>query len=313
MIQTNRPFILTNIIKFVFTLLLATSLWPQTLACSDQGLRPWKSTKHWAYQLQALDLDKLRASPFDLLVIDYSQDGTDQRRFTKENIESLKTIHGKQRFVLAYLSIGEAEDYRYYWQKSWARKRPVWLDQENPEWRGNYKVRYWSSEWYLILINYLEKIISAGFDGVYLDIIDAYEYYENKGHASAREEMKALVNKIAHYARNIKGKSNFGIFPQNGESLLADPQYLRIITGIGKEDTYFGYDDENLPSPITVSAEIEQYLDLAIKAGKLVLNVDYTTDPGQMRQAYSKAENRGYVEYCATRNLDRLVSQPWFQ
>ena len=28
--------------------------------------------------------------------------------------------------------------------------------------------------------SYLEKILDAGFDGVYLDIIDAFEYFENQ-------------------------------------------------------------------------------------------------------------------------------------
>jgi len=28
--------------------------------------------------------------------------------------------------------------------------------------------------------SYLKKILDAGFDGVYLDIIDAFEYFENQ-------------------------------------------------------------------------------------------------------------------------------------
>ena len=53
---------------------------------------------------------------------------------------------------------------------------------ENPAWRGNYKVRYWDAGWRAILFgspgSYLDQIISRGFDGVYLDIIDAFEYFE---------------------------------------------------------------------------------------------------------------------------------------
>jgi cysteinyl-tRNA synthetase len=83
------------------------------------------------------------------------------------------------------MSIGEAENYRYYWQESWYNKkdRPPWLLKENPYWEGNYKVQYWDPEWQAIIIggedSYLNKIIAAGFDGVYLDIIDAFEYFEN--------------------------------------------------------------------------------------------------------------------------------------
>ena len=84
--------------------------------------------------------------------------------------------------VVAYMSIGEAEDYRYYWQSTWKNDKPIWLAKENPNWPGNYKVRYWEEEWQSIIYgnndSYLKKIIDAGFDGVYLDIIDAFEYFE---------------------------------------------------------------------------------------------------------------------------------------
>ncbi|MBQ5572035.1 MAG: endo alpha-1,4 polygalactosaminidase, partial [Bacteroidales bacterium] len=83
-----------------------------------------------------------------------------------------------KRMVIAYMSIGEAEDYRYYWQAEWKRGNPSWLDKENPKWKGNYKVKYWKSEWQEIIFDYLSRITNAGFDGVYLDIIDAFEYYE---------------------------------------------------------------------------------------------------------------------------------------
>ena len=56
------------------------------------------------------------------------------------------------------------------------------MDAENPNWAGNFKVKYWNTEWQNIIYgndnSYLKKILNAGFDGVYLDIIDAFEYYE---------------------------------------------------------------------------------------------------------------------------------------
>ena len=80
------------------------------------------------------------------------------------------------------MSIGEAEDYRYYWQPEWSRKPPLWLYEENPDWKGNYKVKYWDENWQKIIFgennSYLDKILNCGFDGVYLDIIDAFEYFE---------------------------------------------------------------------------------------------------------------------------------------
>jgi len=90
--------------------------------------------------------------------------------------------NGGKRMVIAYMSIGEAEDYRYYWQPEWDSNPPSWLKGENPHWEGNYKVEYWDPLWQQIIFgtdsSYLDKILDAGFDGVYLDIIDAFEYFE---------------------------------------------------------------------------------------------------------------------------------------
>ena len=121
------------------------------------------------------------ATNYDLVIMDlFFNDGT---AFTTEEVGRMRTkANGGRRLVVCYLSIGEAEDYRYYWQTSWKRHRPKWLDKENPDWKGNYKVHYWDPEWQEIICgssdSYLNRILGAGFDGVYLDIIDAFEYYE---------------------------------------------------------------------------------------------------------------------------------------
>ncbi len=116
------------------------------------------------------------ATNYDLVIMDLFFDGME---FTSDEISRIRMKkNGGTRMVIAYMSIGEAEDYRYYWDKSWKRGNPSWLDKENPKWKGNYKVHYWNPEWQAIVFDYLTRIINAGFDGVYLDIIDAFEYYE---------------------------------------------------------------------------------------------------------------------------------------
>jgi cysteinyl-tRNA synthetase, unknown class len=118
---------------------------------------------------------------YDLLIMDLFFDGNSA--FSALEISMLKEkANGGSRLVICYLSIGEAEDYRYYWQPGWKAGKPGWLDKENPDWDGNYKVNYWDPSWQQIIYgndsSYVQKIINAGFDGVYLDIIDAFEYYE---------------------------------------------------------------------------------------------------------------------------------------
>jgi len=125
-------------------------------------------------------IQTLSATNYDLLLIDLF---FNESAFSNAEIDQLKIkANGGKRLVISYMSIGEAEDYRYYWKDEWASKPPSWLDAENPDWEGNFKVRYWDTAWQNIIFgsdsSYLNNIINAGFDGVYLDIIDAFEYYE---------------------------------------------------------------------------------------------------------------------------------------
>jgi cysteinyl-tRNA synthetase len=122
----------------------------------------------------------ITATNYDLLIMDLF---FDEEPFTSNDIEALRDkANGGKRLVVCYMSIGEAEDYRYYWKSTWKKGNPEWLYKENPDWEGNYKVKYWMDEWKQIIFGnenaYLDKILNVGFDGVYLDIIDAFEYFE---------------------------------------------------------------------------------------------------------------------------------------
>ncbi len=133
-------------------------------------------------------LNALRETDHDMLVIDAFFWGSP---LTSSEVSSLKKKRsGEKRLVLSYMSIGEAEDYRYYWKDSWKKSPPPFLERENLRWRGNYKVRYWMDQWQRVICgsedddgfetSYLGRVMNAGFDGVYLDILDAALYFENK-------------------------------------------------------------------------------------------------------------------------------------
>ncbi|MHA2363113.1 MAG: endo alpha-1,4 polygalactosaminidase [Candidatus Hodarchaeales archaeon] len=126
-------------------------------------------------------LDSLKATNYDVIIMDLFYDNTE---LSSSEVLSLKTKkNGGTRAIISYMSIGEVEDYRYYWKSDWKTNSPAWLAEENPNWAGNYKVRYWESNWQNIIYgndtSYTKKIIDARFDGVYLDIIDAFEYFED--------------------------------------------------------------------------------------------------------------------------------------
>lgn len=269
--------------------------------------RPWSAVTTWGYQLQRPDPATLAASPFDLVVIDYSRDGSAERRFTPADVARMKVKpDGGRRLVVAYMSIGEAEPYRFYWRKEWRPGNPSWLLQPNPRWPDNYRVRYWDPDWQRRIFgspeSYLDQIVAAGFDGVYLDIVDGYEDFQ-KTRRSARTEMVDFVTAIAAHARR-SGGLDFGVFPQNAPDLLRNRDYLEVITGIGKEEVYFLDTDEATEDEDR--KDEEELLDRVVAAGKLVLTVDYCNETANVREAVNRSRRRGYIPYCSTVALDRL-------
>ena len=139
-------------------------------------LNPSKFTEKEAY------LSALRNTNYDLLIIDAY---FNEKPLTAADVASLKVKkNGASRLVFAYMSVGEAEDYRPYWKKSWSKQLPSWIAELNPDWTGNFKVKYWTKEWKQLLFgsqnSNLDMILSAGFNGTFMDVIDAYDYFENK-------------------------------------------------------------------------------------------------------------------------------------
>ena len=127
-------------------------------------------------------IDALKNTDYDIIIMDLFHF---EQVYAASEIRELKTKrNGGKRLVICYMSIGEAEDYRYYWNGGWKTGKPAWLAEENPHWKGNYVVKYWDADWQKIITgndgSYQKKILDAGFDGVYLDIIDAFEYFEKR-------------------------------------------------------------------------------------------------------------------------------------
>lgn len=123
---------------------------------------------------------QLSATDYDLFILDLFCCG---ESLDRDDLALLGVKpNGQPRLVLCYVSIGEAEDYRWYWDPEWETDPPSWLGPENPQWPGNYLVEYWDPEWAAILYgsdsSYVDMVVTAGFDGVYLDKIDSFEDYE---------------------------------------------------------------------------------------------------------------------------------------
>jgi cysteinyl-tRNA synthetase, unknown class len=285
---------------------------------------PLSLARSWGYQLQGVDPSVIATSPYDVVVIDYSRDGSDWRSYSPGEIARMKVKpDGGRRIVLCYFSIGEAESNRYYWRKRWSwmswggwrwfwqlsgeRFLPSWVGPQNAEWKGNFGVRYWQSGWQDIIVNgedsYLQRIVRAGFDGAYLDKIDEYVDMSREN-ARARPEMIALVARLAKKARELS--PGFLVVPQNGEELLRDAGYRAVIDGLGKEDFLFGDPKDKVRNATDIIAKNARDLQLLIADRKPVFAVEYLRDPQLIGVARQQLVAQGFVPHFADRPLDNL-------
>src|SRR5262249_26946005 len=234
-----------------------------------------------------------------------------EREYTPEEVARMqrRPDGSSRRILLAYLSIGEAEQYRPYWQADWSdpAKRPAWLGGENHRWVGNFAVQYWDPGWQRLIFGapeaYLDRIMAQGFDGVYLDRADAF-FEWRKLHPSAQSDMASFLARLSDYAR--KHNPQFLIVMQNAEELLEDAQVLDAIDGIAKEDLLFGIrhaEEPNSPEDIAWSVQL---LRLAQRAGRKVFVVEYLKDPDKIASATQRISAEGFVPYFAPRRLDCL-------
>lgn len=128
-----------------------------------------------SYSSKTAFLNAIAASNFDVVLIDLFYDD----ELTSADIQSIKTkANGGKRLVIAYMNIGAAETYRYYWKDKWKKGRPGWIKKEYDGYPEEYWVKFWKKDWKEIIYgndqSYTKKILNAGFDGAYLDNIEGY-------------------------------------------------------------------------------------------------------------------------------------------
>lgn len=263
-------------------------------------------------------IQKLRDCQRDWIILDATYDGSS--RWTKGDLAAIRG--GKTgRKIVCYLSIGEAETYRSYWRKNWDankdgkpdRSAPKWLNIENPDWEGNYKVRYWMPGWQAIILPEVDLVMSQGFDGLYLDIVDAFEFYEqtkddyldNRPNPATgntyRQDMAKWVQTVAQRAN--KTKRDAMIIPQNAAQLLAIPSYRKTIAAIGVEDLFT---NGKKKQPNDESSYTLNFLFHLKRVGKPVLIVDYSKKRTLTSIARSSARKYGFLFLNTDRPLKTL-------
>ena len=120
---------------------------------------------------------------YDMLVVDVFHG---RAPLTKRAVETLRYKKlGSRRLVLAQVNIGAAESHDFYWQPDWREGSPSWIKDTFAGEPDKFRVEFWRPEWQSMIFgsnqSYIYGVIDLGFDGVILDGLDAYRFFEGSG------------------------------------------------------------------------------------------------------------------------------------
>jgi len=277
--------------------------WSETdmLSASQRFYRLWASNivrqvqldevQSWAYNIQFVNTtqqwNELVGTHFDMYVLEPVVTEAGEESFPIDVlIQSIRDYniaqHNKNPIVLAYVDIGQAESWRWYWQSGWGLDDPPWIVVEDPDgWTDNYPVAYWYDQWQDIVIygtngnSHVNVTLNEGFDGIYLDWVEAF----------------ADDDAIALEAIWYDGDEGFDDWTNtNGFNKLTD-------------DIFPGWTDEVLG-----------YLE-PMKGRFPIFCCEYAQDyAGGTNATYVytvRAATNGFIPYCTRRSLQRLSTTPY--
>jgi uncharacterized protein (TIGR01370 family) len=257
-------------------------------------------------------------------------------------------IHRK--LVIAYIDIGEAEEWRWYWGnhktyeeygeckqsyidaiQNWA---PFVVACDPDGWGGNYPVAFWDDDWKDIAIygttlgsdeyfdSLLDEVVQDGFDGVYLDWVEAWEMEAVQDRADDEgkdpgTEMLNFIKEIRAYGKQYN--NDFIVIQQNSSELINEvgaDELKNAVDAIAQEAVWWdgigGNDDWTDPEGYDYASCCTNYYLTRLRkyknAGFPVFVCDYAVTHAE--EVYQKTAAEGFIGYATRRSLARLTTTP---
>ncbi|MBI3813021.1 MAG: endo alpha-1,4 polygalactosaminidase [Nitrospinae bacterium] len=230
--------------------------------------------------------------------------------FDSEVHPPLDPLTDRDKILLGYISLGEVEDYRYYFNDV---KSDGILLQENKNWKGSYfadiRSRLWVSR---VIEQMIPDILRRGFDGLFIDTLDNPIYLENEDpekYRGMKDAAVRLVRSIRLHYPSIKIMINraYEILPEVG-------LYIDMVLG---ESMFTDYDFEKKSYYVVPIYRYQSQVNLLKDVKKRmphlkIFTLDYweTSDISGIVRIYKEQRANGFEPYVATIELDRIVSEP---
>ncbi len=249
----------------------------------------YSTTKDWIPVYFNINLTEINNSEFDIVVLNPDE-------LNSSNVEMLKD---SGKFVIAYIDIGTAENWRGYWNGS-----KDWVLENDSEWPGEYFVDYSSEEWRGIIKNYINGIISKGFSGIYMDNIDTgYKRYDDGNSSICKNCTKVNMIKFIKNISQTYRQYGFSIFAQNGLEIASN--ISDYLDGFGFEETYC-HGTGNMTEQNVREAK-EAIMSNLLSKGNLILTLDYTENESEIDSVYNRSGCMGFIPYVSTKELNKII------
>ncbi len=257
----------------------------------------WREIESWGVQYQKFkkdDLKPIAALPIDLVVLG-RLDGWG-KEWQATNIKDIKS----DKWLLAYISAGQAQPHEWYWQNAWNKKPPAWQIPRQTRF-GSFNVNYWDLEWQKIVMQTIDRIIKSGFDGMFVDQADPYYNGGFPGGASRENQRRSrdLVCKMAKYAR--AKQPGFRIVTNGTADLLDFTGFSGCVDGIAAEHLWFK--GTHVKGDPGYREFVLKQMPKAQKAGLKIFTFDYTDAADEIGFIVWQSDARGFIPFVGGQGL----------
>lgn len=223
---------------------------------------------------------------------------------------NIAALREKGKIVLGYLSLGEVNQERAFFQDV---KKDGILLQENPHWPGSFFVDLRSPLWTKRVIEELiPQILQKKFHGIFIDTMDNAAEMERQD----AETFKGMVDAAATLIKKIRQHyPEIEIMLNRGYEIL--PHVRNEITMALGESLYTDYNFEKKTYDYIPENLYQEQVSILKKAQKQsshlkIYTLDYWKggDSAALHNIYKKQRENGFIPYVSTIDLHTIVPEP---
>ena len=195
--------------------------------------------------------------------------------------------------VVAYLSLGEVEPYRPWYDDG--RVNPDWILGENPNW-GSYYIDTTEAGWQALMVDIAGDYLAQGFDGIFMDTLDTVDLFPE-----TTPGMIATVEALrkAYPQALLIQNRGFTVLDATAPSIDA-LMFEDLSTSYNFDtDTYITAENDALAARLS---------EIKANTGLVILALDYVApgDTDSARRARDIARSYGFIPAVAEITLETI-------